>query len=241
MAYRDPREALQAENDCLRQELRDAHEEVEALRSTGGPSPRAALEGERQRWAFGMRCLGGVAMMLPFFLMTAVCERRVTRVPHPAFTSAMLPTGVAPAQSPAVPTSNVQPNCAYRSSALGFERFTQAVERPARVSRASHWDGVSVNDLCTVRVVPVSMVDFNCHVEVACAGRTLYGALPTGYTHCDVEGASPLRAMDAEHTGTDGDAAVTVDFTTRSAVLEDRSGATLSRLEFTLLERVATR
>ena len=96
MSYRDPNEALRAENESLQRQLREAQEEVTSLR---GGAPNADPDGDRRRWVMGMRCLGGVALMLPFLLMTAVCERRVTPRYHAGWThptmSAMSASGAA--------------------------------------------------------------------------------------------------------------------------------------------------
>ncbi len=54
--------------------------------------------------------------------------------------------------------------------------------------------GVAAGTPCTVRVVPVSMQDFNCHVEVVCNGRTLYGS--SYYT-----GVSNIFRYDLERGG----------------------------------------
>lgn len=231
MGYRDPREALQAENDALRHQLREAQDEVASLR---GPGHRPAVdEIERQRWALGMRCLGGVALMMPFLFMSALCERRVAHRPVHAWSASMVPQGqilqLPPGHPPVAPMALAPSGlggCRMAAPAVGFERFTRAVERSARVTRVEHYAGVGVGDACTVRVVPVSMREFNCHVEVVCAGQSLYGALPTGYAHCDVEGAQAVRAMDADTTETDGDARMTVDFAQQRVLLEDREGNT---------------
>ena len=82
---------------------------------------------------------------------------------------------------------------------------------------------------CTVRVSPVAMQEFNCHVEVSCGATVVYGTLPTGYAHCDVDGAAPVRAMDAENTAGDGDAILSLDLATRHVVVEDTRGGALSR------------
>mgnify|MGYP000514663618 CR=1 FL=1 len=69
---------------------------------------------------------------------------------------------------------------------------------------------LSAGNACTVRVAPVHMAEFNCHVEVVCQnGQTLYGALPTGYAHCDVDRSRVTRAFDPDPTAIDGDAAIT--------------------------------
>jgi hypothetical protein len=71
------------------------------------------------------------------------------------------------------------------------------------------------------------MLDFNCHVEVVCAGQTVYGTLPTGYAHCDVDHAAVLRATDAEHTVADGDPAINIDLPShRGMVVDTVNGAT---------------
>ena len=239
MGYRDPREALQAENEALRQQLREAQDEVAALR---GPGARASAdEVERQRWALGMRCLGGVALMMPFLFMSALCERRVAHRPASTWSATMVPHGqvlqLPPGHPPVAPMALAPSHfggCRMAAPALGFENFTRAVERSARVTRTEGLAGVGVGDACTVRVVPVSMREFNCHVEVVCAGQTVYGALPTGYAHCDVEGSQAVRAMDADYTLTDGDARMSVDFTQQRVLVEDRHGDTTRVAELRL-------
>lgn len=221
MTYRDPREALQAENECLRQELKEAQEELASARAVPG-----GHDYERRRWAMGMRCLGSLAMVAPFLAMMTMCEHRAMR--RAAWHSAMAST------STYVPPATVgRGGCRMASPAMGFERFTQAIERPARVTEASNL-GLAAGTACTVRVAPISMLEFNCHVQVTCGGRTVYGALPTGYAHCDVDGSRVTRAFDPDPTALDGDAAITADFATHRVLLEDRLGATASRAVLTL-------
>jgi hypothetical protein len=221
MTYRDPREALQAENDCLRQELREAHEELAAARATPD-----GTEYERRRWALGMRCLGSLAMVAPFLAMMTMCEHRAMR--RAAWHSAM-----ASGATLSAPASMGRGGCLMARPAMGFERFTTAVERPARVTESSHM-GLVAGEACTVRVAPVSMMEFNCHVDVVCGGRTVYGALPTGYAHCNVDGAQVLQAFDPDPTGVDGDAAITADLPGNRVEIEDRAGETVSRTVLTL-------
>jgi hypothetical protein len=230
MTYRDPREALQAENDCLRQELREAQEELASARA-----PTAATEYERRRWAMGMRCLGSLAMVAPFLAMMTLCEHRAMR--RATWHSAMA-SSAASAHLP-MATGGLGA-CRRSTAALGFERFTTAIERPARVSETSNM-GLRAGEACTVRVAPVSMVEFNCHVEVVCGGRTVYGALPTGYAHCDVDQSRVTRAFDPDPTALDGDAAVTADFETSQVIIQDRAGSTASRTVLTLDRPPATR
>jgi hypothetical protein len=252
MGYRDPNEALraeneslqqqlraaqEAENESLRQQLRDAQERLEAARA-GAPTSAAtsaAADDSGQRWAMGMRCLGGVALMLPFLLMTAVCEHRVAPRRHaPAVASASMIAAPA-AQLVEVPRPYVSHACQNRvAPSPGFEGFTRSLERSARVVESDNVDGVAAGTPCTVRVVPVSMQDFNCHVEVVCNGRTLYGTLPTGYAHCDVEGASVLGAQDADHSGQDGDPAINVDLAGNRAVVTDSVAGRPTRVRLAL-------
>lgn len=230
MTYRDPREALQAENDCLRQELKEAQEELASARAVPGGD-----DYERRRWAVGMRCLGSLAMMAPFLAMMTMCEHRAMR--RAAWHSTMASAGAvnfAPADT--VPRSG----CLRASAAVGFERFTRAIERPARITE-TRGAGLAVGTACTVRVAPVAMRDFNCHVEVVCNGATVYGALPTGYAHCDVEGDRVARAFDPDPTALDGDAAITADFDDHSVVVADRAGSTDSRTVLRLDRPPATR
>ena len=227
MTYRDPREALQAENDCLRQELKDAQEELASARATPD-----GHEHERRRWALGMRCLGGLAMMAPFLAMMSLCEHRAMH--RAAWQSSML------TMPPAVP-SVAHSGCRMATLPTGFEHFTQSIERSARVVEATSLPGISAGDACTVRIAPVSMLEFNCHVDVVCGGRTVYGALPTGYAHCDVDQARVTRAFDPDPSALDGDAAITADFTTHSVVIEDRVGGSPSRLALRLDQPPATR
>lgn len=228
MTYRDPREALQAENDCLRQELKEAQEELAAARATPEPN-----EYERRRWAMGMRCLGSLAMVAPFLAMMSMCEHRAMR--RAAWHSSM---AASTAYAPHAVTG--RGGCLMSSPAMGFERFTQAIERPARVTETSN-AGLTAGAACTVRVAPVAMRDFNCHVEVVCDGRTVYGALPTGYAHCDVDRSRVTRAFDPDPTGVDGDAAITADIDGHRVLIEDRSGSAISRTLLTLDQPPATR
>jgi hypothetical protein len=232
MSYRDPNEALRAENESLQQQIKDANEELDGLRARVGAS--AEGDGERQRLALGMRCLGGVALMLPFLLMTAMCEHRFTPRYHHAPASMAVRYDAAPSVASAVnvPRPYVAHGCQGRTApSPGFEGFTRSIERSARVTQADNLPGITAGTPCTVRVVPVSMQDFNCHVEVVCNGETLYGALPTGYAHCDVDRATLLHATDSDVTVADGDPAVNVDLTSYRAVVTDtRDGVTTRAL-----------
>lgn len=228
MTYRDPREALQAENECLRQELKDAREELASARV----SPEADNY-ERRRWAMGMRCLGSLAMVAPFLAMMTMCEHRAMR--RAAWHSAMASTATYHH-----PARAARSGCLTASPAVGFERFTTSIERPARVTESSNM-GLTAGTACTVRVAPVSMLEFNCHVDVVCGGRTVYGALPTGYAHCDVDQSRVTRAFDPDPTGVDGDAAITADIESNRVVIEDRAGSTVSRTVLALDLFPATR
>lgn len=241
MGYRDPREALQAENEVLRQQLREAQDEVSSLRAqTDVPRP-SAEDVERQRWAFGMRCLGGAALMLPFLLMSAMCERRMSYYAGAnQWRATMTPAPMAlPAGHPPI-RQTLHSGCRMATPSIGFEQFTVSSERSARVVSASNV-GVQVGDACTVRVVPVSMREFNCHVEVVCGSQTLYGALPTGYAHCDVSGGVALRANDADMSSGDGDARVSVEFASQRVTIEDNLQGRASAVELRLDDVPLTR
>jgi hypothetical protein len=228
MGYRDPNEALRAENEALQQQLKATQEELDALRGGG------ANDEGHHRWAMGMRCLGGVALMLPFLLMTAVCEHRVA--PRRAVSYASAAAISAPAtQLVEVPRPNISHACQARMApSPGFENFTRSIERSARVVEAENAPGISAGTPCTVRVVPVSMQDFNCHVEVVCNGQTVYGTLPTGYAHCDVDGAALLNARDADTTAQDGDPAINIDLASHRAVVLDTVAGRASRVRLAL-------
>lgn len=227
MSYRDPNEALRAENESLQRQLREAQEEVASLR---GGAPDADPDGDRRRWVMGMRCLGGVALMLPFLLMTAMCEHRVVPRHHAAWmhpSMSAMSVGMPAGQPLVAPHPYVTHTCQSRAAAsLGFEGFTQSIERSARVAQSTY-GAFEAGASCTVRVVPVTMQDFNCHVEVVCSGQTVYGALPTGYAHCDVDRSMGVtRASDSDVTASDGDPAIHVDLVGHRAVLSDvRDGA----------------
>lgn len=233
MGYRDPNEALRAENESLQQKLKETQEELDGLRGRSG----AESEVDRQRFAFGMRCLGGVALMLPFLLMTAMCEHRfMPRHQRAAMTTATMydPAPAAPMLT-AVPRPYVSHACQGRSApAPGFEGFTRSIERSARVVQADNVPGVTAGTPCTLRVVPVSMQDFNCHVEVVCNGQTIYGTLPTGYAHCDVDRSTVLHATDSDVTGSDGDPAINVDLTSYRAVVTDQLGGANTRVQLAI-------
>lgn len=228
MTYRDPREALQAENDCLRQELKETQEELAAARAL--PPDQ---EYERRRWAVGMRCLGSLAMVAPFLAMMTLCEHRAMR--RAAWHTAMATTNASIAA--ATPGRG---GCPMAAPPMGFERFTQAVERPARVTESTH-ASIPAGTACTVRVAPVSMVEFNCHVEVVCNGAMVYGSLPTGYAHCDVDQSRVTRAVDPDPTHLDGDPAITADLVGGRVLVEDRNPANTARLALTLSPTPALR
>jgi hypothetical protein len=209
MSYRDPLEAMRAENESLKTELRSTREALEHSLSQGGD-----LDAARGRWSLGVRCLGGLAMMTPFLLMTALCEHRMA----PRRASALPPM---PSAASVIAATPVPTGCAMAHPHVGFERFTTAVERPATVVESTNLPAARVGQRCTVRVAPVTLPDFNCHVDVMCDGAVLYGVHPMGYAHCDVEGASPLRATDPYLTGQDGDPAVHVDLRGGRVVVED--------------------
>ncbi len=183
MSYRDPLEAMRAENESLKSELRSTREALEHSLSQGGD---LGAEAARGRWSLGVRCLGGLAMMTPFLLMTALCEHRMA----PRRVSAMPPM---PSAASVIAATPVPTGCTMARPHVGFERFTRAVERPATVIESSNLPSARVGQRCTVRVAPVSLPDFNCHVDVMCDGAVLYGVHPMGYAHCDVDGATPLR------------------------------------------------
>ena len=139
MSYRDPNEALRAENESLQQQIKDANEELDGRRARVGAS--AEGDGERQRLALGMRCLGGVALMLPFLLMTAMCEHRFTPRYHHAPASMAVRYDAAPSVASAVnvPRPYVAHGCQGRTApSPGFEGFTRSIERSARVTQANH-------------------------------------------------------------------------------------------------------
>lgn len=224
MTYRDPREALQAENDCLRQELKETQEELAAAR--GAP---AGHEEERRRWALGMRCLGSLAMVAPFLAMMTLCEHRAMR------RSAWHATMAVPV-APMLHTGG-RGGCPMAGPALGFERFTQSVERPARVAEST-LAAIPAGTACTVRVVPAAEVQFNCHVSVICNGAEVYGALPTGFAHCDVDQTRVIRAVDPDPTHIDGDAAITADLASGRILIEDGASPNRSRLSLTISQPI---
>lgn len=231
MSYRDPLDALRAENESLREQLKDAHEELSSAHGRQGYT----VETDPNRWALGMRFLGGFAMMLPFLLMTAVCERRAVR--STAWVAHVGPARAALAQAGVAssPPPFVHSGCRLSAPAMGFERFTQSIERSSRVTSSRNHPSVAVGSTCTVRVAPVSLQEFNCHVEVVCqSGEVLYGTLPTGFAHCDVDGSRVLRAYDADFGTVDGDPALTVDLASGQVVVEDRTPTTVSRVSLAL-------
>lgn len=224
MSYRDPLEAMRAENESLKAELRSTRE---ALEQAVSQQCAGDSEGERNRWALGVRCLGGLAMMAPFLLMTALCEHRM-------MPSASQHRAAVSAHPAATAASGF--GCQMARPHVGFERFTRAVERPARVVESTNLPGAPVGQTCTVRVAPVSLLDFNCHVDVICNGNVLYGVHPMGYAHCDVDGASVLRASDPYVTTQDEDPAVSVDFASSRVVVEDRRDGRETRAVLTLAQ-----
>jgi hypothetical protein len=226
MTYRDQFDALQAETERLRQNLTQTQEELEALRAKLGDATDVAPVDHRrdaQHFAFGMRCLGGVALMLPFLLMTAMCERRFT----PRYHSPSPISVVEVSEQSGMGQPLFVHECGMRSRpAPGYEQFTSTTSRLSRVVSSQGYENIAVGSSCTVTVVPVSFSDFSCHVEVVCNGTTVYGALPTGYAQCDVSGPDLLRASDPETTGQDGDPAVHIDLRRGVAMVSDLMNTT---------------
>lgn len=218
MSYRDPLDAMRAENESLKSELRLTQEALDHVLSGGS---EVGCDAARGRWSLGVRCLGGLAMMAPFLMMTALCEHRMA----PRHRSSAVPLPAAASVTAFTPING----CARARPHVGFERFTTAVERPATVTESSNLPSARVGQRCTVRVAPVSMLDFNCHVDVICDGSVLYGVHPMGYAHCDVEGAAPITARDPYPTGEDGDPAVYVDMRASRVVVEDSRGGRATR------------
>lgn len=209
-----------AENEALRQQLKEAHEHLESAQ-TMSPAEVTA----RHRWALGARCLGGVAMMAPFLFMASLCQHRALH--HAEWSAAMtpIPTVAAPVHS----------GCPMSHPAVGFERFTRAIERSATVSEVTNRADVHQGSRCTVRIAPVQLPEFNCHVDVVCDGnRVLYGVTPNlGYAHCDVDGDHATSVFDAHYTSQDTDPAITGNLNRGEIVVEDRQGDTLNRVHLT--------
>jgi len=218
MTYRDPREALQAENDCLRQELRETQDELAAARTVP-----PGQEYERRRWALGMRCLGSLAMVAPFLAMMTLCEQRAMHRAHHY------------SPTPATPAAHLASlgGCPMAEATRDFKRFSDAVERTARVTESTH-AAIPTGTACTVRIDPVSMVQFNCHVSVVCGGNEVYGTMPTGYAHCDVDQGRVILAVDPHPTHLDGDPAITADLASGRVLIEDSNPANTSRLTLAL-------
>jgi hypothetical protein len=223
MTYRDQFDALQAETERLRQNLTQTQEELEALRAKLGDVtdvPPVDHRRDAQHFAFGMRCLGGVALMLPFLLMTAMCERRFTPRYHPVAPMSVMEASEQPAMIQAQPL--FVHACGMRSQpAPGYEQFTSTTSRLSRVVSSQGYENIGAGTSCTVTVVPVSLSDFSCHVEVVCNGTTVYGTLPTGYAQCDVSGPELLRASDPETTAQDGDPSIHIDLRRGVAMVSD--------------------
>ena len=207
MGYRDPREALHAENDALRQQIRDQERELEALR--GRPEdermqdpPRAAM-----RWGVGFASLG--AVLPPMMLMLAAT--------HGAWLAQARCHGMD--ETRMGPVAGGYP---MARAPAGVERFTQSIERSGHVVEANNLQGVFPGARCTVRVAPVSMPEYNCHVDVVCGDVAMYGGPSTGYAHCDVEGPRPVRAFDGDITAGDGDPALSLDLAAGQLLVLDR-------------------
>lgn len=211
MSYRDPLEAMRAENESLKTELRSTREALEHALGQGVDMP----EGGRGRWSLGVRCLGGLAMMTPFLLMTALCEHRMS--PRRAYHAPPMPSAASLVAATPAPQG-----CVMARPHRGFERFTTAVERPATVVESSNLPSARVGQRCTLRVAPVSLPDFNCHIDVICDGAVLYGVHPMGYAHCDVDGAAPIAGRDPYFTSEDSDPAVNFDLRAGRVVVDDQ-------------------
>jgi hypothetical protein len=77
---------------------------------------------------------------------------------------------------------------------------------------------------CDVRVLPVGGSHYNCLVRVVCGDVVVYPnqAQTAGYVMCELDGATPTRAVDPVPTITDGDPAVALDLQRGRVSIGDR-------------------
>ncbi len=79
---------------------------------------------------------------------------------------------------------------------------------------------------CTVGVEPRTG-RFNCHITVACNGKTLYGGEGGGFTDCAIEHRRPIRAHDAKGIAEEGDPKLEMDLGKGEVIVSnDDPGAT---------------
>ncbi len=224
MGYRDPREALHAENEALRQRLKEKEREVDELR--GGPAGRPTRDDRSAvRWGMGFASVG--AVLPPLMLMMAAM--------HGAWMAQARYHGMSPSQA-----SAMAHGCPM-AVGMAAPRFTRTVERTGRVTETENVPAVTPGTRCTVRIEPVVGALQNCHVEMTCGGIVMYGTLPWGYAMCDVEAGTPVRAVDrqttlgdGQSTSGDGDPAVSVDLTTGQALFMDRRNGVVSHAMISL-------
>jgi hypothetical protein len=97
-----------------------------------------------------------------------------------------------------------------RASSRGLDGGVSGFSRTDRLARVVAVAGaapVGPGARCDVRVLPVLAGGFNCLVRVVCDGVLLYPnpEQTAGYVACEVEGGSPVAALDDAPTPRDGD------------------------------------
>jgi len=79
---------------------------------------------------------------------------------------------------------------------------------------------------CTVAVTPVSGGQFNCRVQVQCAGQTVYGGGQSGFTNCMMQpgaaGGMGVVANDTGMTPADGDPSLALQGGNNTVMVSDQ-------------------
>jgi hypothetical protein len=86
---------------------------------------------------------------------------------------------------------------------------------------------------CLFDVQPPTEATPLCRTQVICGGQLLYGGQDAGYFRCIVSPGPPpsIAGQDADTTGLDRDAAMTIDTASRKLVVRDDARGPLGAFE----------
>lgn len=205
MSYRDPHEAMHAQNESLKKELDAAHEELARMRHQASQreAPTAPDNGLR-----------GVmpALLVVGCLGAALGITQARARAHQG----------CPRQAAAEVSAQSSMQAVYANIGRLHERnFFEPVSYAGTVREAAGIQTVQPGERCALRVEPVSSPMFNCRWQITCGSTTVYGLPHQGFTQCTMGFAGPLRAVDSQELLEDGDPRMTFDLALRRAAISD--------------------
>ena len=114
----------------------------------------------------------------------------------------------------------------YPGNAPRDPGFDSKVELPGKLVEVIGLGADMKDAACTLRITPRTG-RYNCHIFVACNGKTLYGGEGSGFTDCAIEHRKPMRAHDAKGIAEEGDPKLEMDLAKGEVIVSnDDPGAT---------------